>query len=60
MTKAIQQARDYWPTAPKDEVDELRTEVVATEIRQLELYQRILDKEKEIRNSEIVFLTKNR
>ena len=60
MTKAVQQARDYWPTAPKDEVDELRTEVVATEIRQLELYQRILDKEKEIRNSEIVFLTKNR
>ena len=60
ITKALQQARDYWPTAPKDEVDELYTEVVATEERQVELYQRIHDKEKEIRNKEILFLTKNK
>lgn len=60
ITKALQQARDYWPTAPKDEVSELRAEVVATEVRQFELYQNIRNKEKEIRNSEILFLTKNK
>ena len=60
ITKALQQARDYWPTAPKDEVSELRAEVVATEARQFELYQNIRNKEKEIRNSEILFLTKNK
>ena len=60
ITKALQQARDYWPTAPKDEVDELYSEVVATEERQIELYQSIRDKEKEIRNKEILFLTKNK
>lgn len=60
ITKALQQARDYWPTAPKDEVSELRAEVVATEVRQFELYQNIRNKEKKIRNSEILFLTKNK
>ncbi len=60
IKKALQQAREYWPTAPKDEVDELYTEVVATEERQIELCQRIHDKEKEIRNKEILFLTKNK
>ena len=60
LIKALQQARDYWPTAPKDEIEELRTEVPATEKRQVELYQSILDKEKEIRNNEIIFLTKNK
>ena len=60
MSKVLLQARDYWPTAPKDEVNELRVEVVATEKRQYELYQRIHDKEKEIRNKEILFLTKNK
>ena len=60
ITKALQQARDYWPTAPKDEVSELRAEVVATEVRQFELYQNIRNKEKEIRNIEILFLTKNK
>ena len=60
LTKVLQQARDYWPTAPKDEIEELRTEVPATERRQVELYQLIQDKEKEIRNNEILFLTKNK
>ena len=60
MSKVLMQARDYWPTAPKDEVDELSTELVATEVRLFELYQRIHDKEKEIRNKEILFLTKNK
>jgi len=60
LIKALHQARDYWPTAPKDEIEELRTEVPATEKRQVELYQSILDKEKEIRNNEIIFLTKNK
>ena len=60
ITKALNQARDYWPTAPKDEIEELRSEILATEKHQIELYQRIHDKEKEIRNNEIIFLTKNR
>lgn len=60
LTKVLQQAREYWPTAPKSELSELRTEILATEKRQFELYQRIHDKEKEIRNNEIIFLTKNK
>jgi hypothetical protein len=60
LIKALQQARDYWSSAPKDEIDELRTEILATEKSQLSLYQRIHDKEKEIRNNEIFFLTKNK
>ena len=60
LLKALQQARDYWRTAPRDEVSELRTEVLAAEKRQVELFQPIHDKEKEIRNNEIIFLTKNR
>jgi hypothetical protein len=58
--KILQQARDYWASAPKDEIDELRTEILATEKSQLALYQRIQNKEKEIRNNEILFLTKNK
>ena len=58
--KVLQQARDYWISAPKDEIEELRTEILATEKSQLALYQRIHDKEKEIRNNEIFFLTKNK
>lgn len=58
--KVLQQARDYWVSAPKDEIEELRTEILATEKSQLALYQRIHDKEKEIRNNEIFFLTKNK
>ena len=58
QVKALQQARDYWPTAPKDELSELRTEILATERSQLNLSLRIHNKEKEIRNKEILFLTK--
>lgn len=60
LLKALQQARDYWSLASKDEIDELRTEILATEKSQLALYLRIHDKEKEIRNNEIFFLTKNK
>ena len=60
LTKALMEARNYWPTAPKNEIDELRDEILATELRQLELNQIIHDKEKEIRNKEILFLTKNK
>ena len=60
LLKALQQARDYWRTAPQDEITELFTEVLAAERKQIELYQSILDKEKEIRNQEILFLTKNK
>ena len=58
--KVLQQARDYWPSAPEDEIDELRTEILATEKDLLVLYQRIHDKEKDIRNNEILFLTNNK
>lgn len=60
LTVALNKARSYWPTAPKNEIDELHDGILATEQRQLELYQNIRDKEKEIRNKEILFLTKNK
>ena len=58
--KVLQQARDYWLSAPKDEMEELSTEILATENSQHALYQRIHNKEKEIRNNEIIYLTKNK
>ena len=60
LMKALEKARNYWPTTPKTEIDELRTEILATEQRQLEIYQCIYNKEKDIRNNEILFLTKNK
>ena len=60
LTKVLSKARDYWTTAPKNELNELRAEILETEQSQLELAQRIHNKEKEIRNKEILFLTKNK
>ena len=58
LTKTLAQARDYCATAPKSKVNALYADILASEKRQLELSQRIHDKEKEIRNKEILFLTK--
>ena len=58
LTKALAQARDYCAKAPKSKVNALYADILASEKRQLELSQRIHDKEKEIRNKEILFLTK--
>ena len=58
LTKALLQARNNCANAPKNRRNALYAEILATEKRQLELSQRIHDKEKEIRNKEILFLTK--
>ena len=57
LTRALQHARDYYPTANKDEIDELRTQILASEKKQLELYQQIRTTEKTIRNEENLYLT---
>ena len=58
LAKALLQARNNCANAPKNRRNALYAEILATEKRQLELSQRIHDKEKEIRNKEILFLTK--
>ena len=57
LTKALQNARDYYPTAGKDEMGELRTQILASEKKQMELYQQIHTTEKTIRNEENNYLT---
>jgi len=57
LTRALQHARDYHPTASKDERDELRTQILASEKKQMELYQQIRTTEKNIRNEENYYLT---
>jgi len=57
LAKALQNARDYYPTAGKDEMGELRTQILASEKKQMELYQQIHTTEKTIRNEENNYLT---
>ena len=57
LARALQHARDYYPTASKDEIDELRTQILASEKKQMELYQQIRATEKTIRNEENYYLT---
>lgn len=57
LARALQHARDYYPTASKDEIDELRTQILASEKKQMELYQQIRTTEKTIRNEENYYLT---
>lgn len=59
LTEALEQARTYYATASQRERDELRPEILASEQKQRERQRDIKALEKEIRNSEIIFLTKN-
>ena len=60
LATALDKARDYYAQAAQDERDELRSEILASERTQSQLQRQIHDTEKTIRNSEIIFLTKNR
>ena len=60
LATALDKARDYYAQAAQEERDELRSEILASERTQSQLQRQIHDTEKTIRNSEIIFLTKNR
>ena len=60
LATALDKARDYYEQAAQEERDELRSEILASERTQSQLQRQIHDTEKTIRNSEIIFLTKNR
>ena len=53
-------ARDYYVTANQDERNELRPEILSSEQKQHELFNKIHQLEKNIRNTENMFLTKNK
>lgn len=60
LVTALDKAREYYAQATQRERDELRSEILASERTQSQLQRQIHDTEKTIRNSEIIFLTKNR
>lgn len=60
LLTALDKARDYYVQAAQDERDELRSEILASERTQSQLQRKIHETEKTIRNSEIIFLTKNK
>lgn len=60
LVTALDKAREYYAQATQSERDELRSEILASEHTQSQLQRQIHDTEKTIRNSEIIFLTKNR
>ena len=60
LVTALDKAREYYAQATQSERDELRSEILASERTQSQLQRQIHDTEKTIRNSEIIFLTKNR
>lgn len=59
LGNAMDRARDYYETAQPEEREELRKEMIASERKQHMLAQEIHQLEKEIRNSENYYLTKN-
>ena len=58
LKSALEQARDYYATASQDERVDLRHEILASENKQHDLFVMIHNMEKEIRQKEILFLTK--
>ena len=60
LVTALDKAREYYAQATQSERNELRSEILASERTQSQLQRQIHDTEKTIRNSEIIFLTKNR
>ena len=60
LVTALDKAREYYAQATQSERDELRSEILASERTHSQLQRQIHDTEKTIRNSEIIFLTKNR
>ena len=60
LLTTLDRARDYYAQANSSEREELRPEILASEQKQHELYVEIHDAEKAIRNTENLFLTKNK
>ena len=60
LLSALARARDYYVTANQDERNELRPEILSSEQKQHELFNKIHQLEKNIRNTENMFLTKNK
>ena len=60
LTQVLSQARDYYNSANSEERDELKPEILSSEQKQYELRLSIRQLEKQIRNNEITFLTKNK
>ena len=60
LLTTMDKARDYYATACQDERDDLRPELLTSEQKQHELYVEIHRLEKTIRNTENLFLTKNK
>ncbi len=60
LSNALDRARKYYANANDDEKDELRDEILASEQQQEKLRQQIRETEKQIRNTENHFLTKNK
>ena len=60
LLTTMERAREYYAQASNDEREDLRPEILASEQRQHELYVEIHDAEKAIRNTENLFLTKNK
>lgn len=60
LRSALARARDYYVTANQDERNELRPEILSSEQKQHELFNKIHQLEKNIRNTENMFLTKNK
>ena len=54
---ALEQARDYYATASQDERSDLRQEILASEEKQHELFIKIHQMEKNIRQAENLYLT---
>lgn len=60
LLNTLTQARGYYESSDEDERQELRPEILASEKAQHELYLKIHQLEKTIRNNEIIFLTKSK
>ncbi len=58
LLTTLNRARDYYITASRNERNELRPEILASEQEQHELYVEINNAEKAIRNAENLYLTK--
>ncbi len=60
LSAALDRARKYYSTVNPEEQEELKDEILASEQKQETLSRQIHEVEKQIRNSENIFLTKNK
>ena len=60
LCKTIAKARATYPSASKEDREDIREELIPCEQKQQELYRQIQIMEKTIRNNEILFITKKK